>query len=54
MKRETVQQGQQQNRKVEVSPRATLKGKIDFAKVVVTDASSGKIVSSKRVVLLAE
>ncbi len=42
------------NLKVNISSREKLKGNIDFAKVVVTDISSGEVVSTKRIVLLAD
>ncbi|MBN4080306.1 hypothetical protein JYT31_01445 [Beggiatoa alba] len=38
---------------VDVSPRQTGKRNIDYAKVVVKDKASGKVLSSKRVALLA-
>jgi len=39
---------------VAVSAKEKLKGNINFAKVVVRDTSSGEVISTKRVVLLAK
>lgn len=37
----------------ETSSKEPMKGSINFAKVTVTDTSSGEVVSRKRVILLA-
>ena len=43
-----------ENLRVDISSREKLKENIDYAKVVVTDTSSGQVISTKRVVLLAD
>jgi len=50
----TTQQDQNTPRtQADVSSQEQMKGSINFAKVVVRDSSSGEVISTKRVVLLA-
>jgi len=50
---EQVKNEQYSKTHAKVSAKEKMKGNIDFAKVTICDSSSGEVISTKRVVLLA-
>jgi hypothetical protein len=54
IKNSSTEKAENSGYQVNISSREHLKGNVDFARVVVTDTTSGKVVSTKRVVLLAD